>query len=68
MVEMATQVVASSEPFEGGNYIERGLAEVEKEGSEKNYSFNKVNGAKYVLCLMLDLFFAGIFFPVPLPT
>lgn len=53
------EMVDGSEACEGGNYVERGLYESEKDGSENNVCMNKADGRFYLRAQLADMFFAG---------
>jgi len=53
--DMIVQAINSSEANENGNYIERGLAEMSKEGQ----CFNSKNGLKFIQSQLTDMFIAG---------
>ncbi len=51
--------ISEHKPDEGGNYIERNLAEVEKSKNDPNHVFHGEIGMRNMLADILDLFMAG---------
>jgi len=56
---MAAEAVSKASADPMGNYIERGLAEIEKK-DETKIAFNSRNGTKYLASQLVDLFAAGL--------
>jgi len=59
IVNMIEDTIEQSSAEPNGNYIERGLAEIERSGDDNKSTFNKKTGKGYLTTQLLEMFIAG---------